>query len=183
MSRRCSSSFFGKRKKTIAAPSRIATIPARYAHWSPSRNACFAPAVICVAYCGYCPATADALENDFVSSLCTLSETDVGDPDSWLAAGYTQAASAAIASANAQVSQSVQSQLTKSFAGAEEIAKEYPKYADQITAAARASFVQGDHWAYLAGVVAVLLGAGLVAWRFPRRDEEAALLERYRTEA
>jgi hypothetical protein len=100
-----------------------------------------------------------------------------------LAAGYTQAASAAIASANAQVSQSVQSQLTKSFAGAEEIAKEYPKYADQITAAARASFVQGDHWAYLAGVVAVLLGAGLVAWRFPRRDEEAALLERYRTEA
>jgi MFS transporter, DHA2 family, multidrug resistance protein len=100
-----------------------------------------------------------------------------------LAAGYTQAASAAISSANAQVSQSVQSQLTKSFTGAEAIAKEYPKYADQITEAARSSFVQGDQWAYLAGIVAVLIGAGLVAWRFPKREEEAALLARYRSEA
>jgi MFS-type transporter involved in bile tolerance (Atg22 family) len=99
-----------------------------------------------------------------------------------LAAGYTEAATAALSSANQQVSQSVQSQLTKSFAGAEAIVQEYPKYADQITAAARASFVQGDQWAYLAGIVAVLLGAALVAWRFPKRDEEAALLERYRSE-
>ena len=31
-------------------------MPARYAHWSPARNASFAPAVIASAYCGYCAA-------------------------------------------------------------------------------------------------------------------------------
>jgi EmrB/QacA subfamily drug resistance transporter len=101
-----------------------------------------------------------------------------------LAAGYASAASAAIASApNAsQINDSVQSQLTKSFDGAEAIAQQYPQYATQITAAAKESFLKGDQWAYTAGVVAVLLGAALVAFLFPKHDEEVALLAEYQRE-
>jgi len=98
-----------------------------------------------------------------------------------LTAGYATAASAAISASGAsdQVTASVQSQLTKSFAGAEQIAQQYPKYADQITAAAKESFLQGDQWAYTAGIVAVLLGAALVFFLFPRRDDEKQLLVEY----
>jgi EmrB/QacA subfamily drug resistance transporter len=101
-----------------------------------------------------------------------------------LSAGYAAAVSSAIAGApNAsKITDSVQAQLTKSFAGAEAIAQQYPKYADQITAAARESFLKGDRWAYLAGIVAVLLGAALVGFLFPKAEEERRLLERYAVE-
>jgi MFS transporter, DHA2 family, multidrug resistance protein len=78
-----------------------------------------------------------------------------------------------------QVATSTQAQLTKSFDGAEAIAAQNPQYADAITAAARDSFLQGDQWAYTAGIIAVLLGAALVAVRFPGRDEERRLLTSY----
>jgi EmrB/QacA subfamily drug resistance transporter len=96
-----------------------------------------------------------------------------------LTAGYAAAASAAIAASPKQISDSVQAQLTKSFASAEAVAQQYPKYADQITAAAKTSFLQGDDWAYTAGIVAVLLGAALVFIFFPRRGEERTLLAEY----
>jgi DHA2 family multidrug resistance protein-like MFS transporter len=98
-----------------------------------------------------------------------------------LAAGYAASFAAAIAaSPNAQkVSDSVEAQLTKSFAGAEAIAQQYPKYADQITAAAKASFLSGDQWAYIAGIVAVGLGAALVFFAFPRKEDERRLLAEY----
>ena len=53
----------------MTAPISTAMIPAVYAQSAPSRNEDFAPAMICVAYCGYCCATSAALENDFVSSF------------------------------------------------------------------------------------------------------------------
>jgi hypothetical protein len=98
-----------------------------------------------------------------------------------LTAGYAAAAGAAIAAApnNAQVSESVEAQLTKSYAGAEAVAERYPQYSDQIIAAARQSFLEGDRWAYTAGIVAVLLGALLVFFLFPRREEEQRLLAQY----
>ncbi|MFL5767866.1 MAG: MFS transporter [Actinomycetota bacterium] len=101
-----------------------------------------------------------------------------------LAAGYSSAAAAAIqASGSAQtVSDSVQSELTKSFDGAAAIAAQYPQHASEIIAGAKAAFLQGDQWAYVAGIVAVLLGAALVFFRFPRRAEEATLLDRYQEE-
>jgi MFS family permease len=101
-----------------------------------------------------------------------------------LAAGYAASFTAAIAaSPNAQkVSNSVEAQLTKSFAGAEAIAQQYPKYADQITAAAKASFLSGDQWAYIAGIVAVLLGAALVFFAFPKKEDERRLLAEYQSE-
>jgi DHA2 family multidrug resistance protein-like MFS transporter len=99
-----------------------------------------------------------------------------------LTAGYASAAAAAASAAPEQVNESVENQLTKSFAGAEAIAEQYPQYASQITAAAKSSFLQGDQWAYTAGVVAVVLGAALVFFLFPRMEEERELLVRYHAE-
>jgi MFS transporter, DHA2 family, multidrug resistance protein len=101
-----------------------------------------------------------------------------------LTAGYATAAAAAISTApnNQQVNDSVQNALTKSYAGAESVAAQYPQYSAQITAAAKKAFLDGDQWAYLAGIIAVLLGATLVALMFPKREEEQRLLERYHAE-
>src|SRR5207344_1434614 len=80
-----------------------------------------------------------------------------------LTAGYAAAVAAAIAGApnQAQITDSVQSQLTKSFAGAEEVAQQYPQYASAITAGAKSSFLSGADWAYTAGIIAILLGGAL----------------------
>ena len=103
-----------------------------------------------------------------------------------LAAGYASAAAAAIAGApkGSQVSDSVQSQLTKSFDGAVAIAKEpqFSQYSKQIIAGARSAFLQGDQWAYTAGIVAVLLGAALVFFAFPRHEDEVAMLATFQRE-
>jgi hypothetical protein len=98
-----------------------------------------------------------------------------------LTAGYAAAVGAAIAAApnHQQISSSVENQLTKSFAGAVDTAQQYPQYASQITAAAKASFLQGDQWAYTAGIVAILLGAALVYFLFPNKQQEEQLLARY----
>jgi MFS transporter, DHA2 family, multidrug resistance protein len=99
-----------------------------------------------------------------------------------LTAGYAAAASAAISASGKNITDSVQNQLTKSFAGAEEVAQQHPQYASQITAAAKTSFLQGDQWAYTAGVVAVLAGAALVFFAFPKKQEEQEALARYHAE-
>ena len=101
-----------------------------------------------------------------------------------LTAGYATAISAAVAASPDQekITDGVAAQLTKSFAGAEEIAAEHPQYADQITAAAKSSFLDGADWAYTAGIVAILLGAALVYSLVPRPGEERRLLDRYHAE-
>jgi EmrB/QacA subfamily drug resistance transporter len=101
-----------------------------------------------------------------------------------LTAGYAAAVSEAISSSpNAdKVSENVQGELTKSFSSAADVAGQYPKYSEQIVAAAKSSFLQGDELAYAAGIVAVLLGGALVFFGFPKRDEEQVLLERYQAE-
>src|SRR4030095_3686170 len=75
-----------------------------------------------------------------------------------LTAGYASAAASQIAASHKSVSDDVAGQLTKSFDGAEAVAQEYPQYADQITAAAKTSFLEGDQWAYVAGIVAGVSG-------------------------
>ena len=86
------------------------------------------------------------------------------------------------ASTQAKITDTVQTELTQSFSSAEATAQQYPKYADQITAAAKASFVDGQDWAYIAGIVAILLGAALVFFMFPKRDDEQRLLAEYAAE-
>jgi DHA2 family multidrug resistance protein-like MFS transporter len=101
-----------------------------------------------------------------------------------LTAGYAAAASEAIASspeAN-KASENVQGELTKSFSSATDLASQYPGHTEQIIAAAKTSFLQGDAWAYTAGIVAVVLGGALVFFLFPKKEEESELLERYHAE-
>jgi MFS family permease len=99
-----------------------------------------------------------------------------------LTAGYATAMTRAIGSSGASVTNATQAQLTKSFAGASTTAQQYPNYASQIAAAARTSFLQGDRWAYGAGIVAVLVGAVLVFFAFPKKSDEQRLMSAYDAE-
>ena len=101
-----------------------------------------------------------------------------------LTAGYASAFASAIGNSLgcSKVAPDVQSELTKSFAGAEQVAEQYPKYAEEITAAAKSSFLQGDDWAYSAGVIAIVLGAVLVFLFFPRKEAEQQLLRDYQAQ-
>ena len=98
-----------------------------------------------------------------------------------LTAGYAAALTAAIAASpdKDEVTAATQSQLTKSFDSASAVAAQYPQYSQAIISAAKTSFLEGDRWAYTAGLVAVLLGAALVYVFFPRKEEEIALLAGY----
>jgi hypothetical protein len=101
-----------------------------------------------------------------------------------LTAGYAAAVSAGVAAApnRSEITDDVQSELEKSFASATSVAERYPQYASQITAGAKSSFLDGADWAYLAGIIAILVGAVLVWVMFPRRDRERELLARYHAE-
>jgi MFS transporter, DHA2 family, multidrug resistance protein len=101
-----------------------------------------------------------------------------------LTAGYASAVAAKIAAApNAdKISDTTQNNLEKSFAGAEQVAKAFPQYADQITAGAKSSFESGTANAYVAGLIAIALGAVLVFVMFPRKDREEELRARYHAE-
>jgi EmrB/QacA subfamily drug resistance transporter len=97
-----------------------------------------------------------------------------------LTAGYASAAGAAVAASGKHINSSVQAELTKSFASAADTAQRYPaSIQDNIIAAAKTSFLHGDQWAYVAGIVAVLLGATLVFFKFPKREQEKQLLAAY----
>jgi hypothetical protein len=98
-----------------------------------------------------------------------------------LTAGYASAVAATIASSPdaKDVSDSVAAELTKSFSSAEQIAAQHPQYSTAIVAGAKQSFLDGADWAYTAGIVAILLGAVVVFFLFPKRQEEQRLLEAY----
>ena len=101
-----------------------------------------------------------------------------------LTAGYATAFANEIAGSPgaSKVSDSVQSELTKSFSSASETAAQYPKYSDQIIAAAQTAFLDGGDWAYAAGILAVGVGAAIVFFLFPRREKENELLAEYAAE-
>jgi MFS transporter, DHA2 family, multidrug resistance protein len=101
-----------------------------------------------------------------------------------LTAGYAAAVASALAGdPNAdQITSSVQAQLTKSFSSAEAVAQQYPQYATAITEGAKTSFLAGADWAYLAGMIAVAIGAALVFFMFPRKADEERLLAEYHAE-
>ena len=100
-----------------------------------------------------------------------------------LAMGFAAAMATAIGSTPTADQQamtaSVQSQLEMSYTSAETIAAEYPQYATQITAAAKSSFLVGDDYAYMAGLVFVVLGALLIFLKYPKKDEEGKLEAKY----
>ena len=103
-----------------------------------------------------------------------------------LTAGYATAFTKLIAGSNgtcaANVSTEVEGQLTKSFSSAADTAQQFPQCSKQIIAAAQQSFIDGQDWAYVAGIAAVVLGAVLVFFVFPRHDRERELLAEYQRE-
>jgi hypothetical protein len=101
-----------------------------------------------------------------------------------LTAGYASAVGAAIAASpnRQEVTDSVQAELQKSFASAENTAQQFPQYADQITAAATSSFLDGADWAYAAGIIAILIGAAVVFFGYPGRAEAERLYAQYHAE-
>ena len=92
-----------------------------------------------------------------------------------LAAGYASA----MAGVDSNTTENTQAQLQLSFASAENVASHHPAQASQITAAAQQSFIDGDNWAYIAAMVAVLIGMALVFRFFPKKEEEEALRAAY----
>ena len=98
-----------------------------------------------------------------------------------LTAGYAAAFTKAIngSSESSQINAATRSALTKSYSSAADLAQQYPQHASQIIAAARTSFLQGDHWAYFAGLVAVVVGAVLVFFFFPKFNREKSLVQGY----
>ncbi|HEX5930036.1 MAG TPA: MFS transporter [Solirubrobacterales bacterium] len=99
-----------------------------------------------------------------------------------LTAGYAAAAAEAISRAPQHVDTAVEAELTKSFASAADLASQHPEYSSAIVAAAKSSFLQGDTWAYAAGIVAIALGAALVYFLFPKQEAEQELLAAYAAE-
>lgn len=96
-----------------------------------------------------------------------------------LTAGYASAMGNAIAASGQDVTSSTQNTLQLSYASAADLASQHPQYAQQIIAAAKQSFLQGDQWAYVAGLVAVVAGAALVYFAFPRKEREAQMRSEY----
>lgn len=98
-----------------------------------------------------------------------------------LTAGYAAAIAATIAASpnKARITNTVTTELEKSFSSAASTAQHYPHYSAQIVAAAKSSFLSGADWAYTAGVIAVMLGAAIVFFLFPRHAEERQLLDSY----
>jgi EmrB/QacA subfamily drug resistance transporter len=97
-----------------------------------------------------------------------------------LTAGYATAAGSLISSSGKNVSSSTQAELTKSFASAADTASRYPtSIQGEIIAGAKTAFLHGDQWAYSAGVIAILVGAVVVFFYFPKQADEEALLAHY----
>jgi len=96
-----------------------------------------------------------------------------------LTAGYASAMGQIIDSSGKNITESTQATLQLSYSSAEDLAKQHPQYASQITAAAQQSFLDGDRWAYIAAMVAVLIGMALVFRFFPKKHEEVALRDSY----
>jgi len=96
-----------------------------------------------------------------------------------LTAGYAASVSSQIAASDKQITDSTQAALTKSFSSAEAVAAQHPEYSSAIISGAKVAFLQGDDWAYAAGVIAIVLGAILVFFMFPKYDEEKRLLALY----
>lgn len=103
-----------------------------------------------------------------------------------LTAGYVAAFAAAIGALPTQyqqnISSSIQAELQKSFSSAFAVSEQYPQYASEIITAAKDSFLQGSDWAYLAGIVAIIIGGAIVFFKFPKMDEEKRLLALYQDE-
>lgn len=97
-----------------------------------------------------------------------------------LTASYAAATAQRISASGAHLDHRVTSLLERSFSSAAAVARTAPKVdAARIIAGARASFLDGAHWAYGAGALAIVTGALLVTICFPSKAKEEELLGCY----
>ncbi|MGA8488189.1 MAG: MFS transporter [Gaiella sp.] len=96
-----------------------------------------------------------------------------------LTLGYASAMGQAINQSGKDVTDATQAQLQLSFASAEDLAKQNPQYASQITTAAKKSFLDGGDWAYVGAMVAIVAGMALVFFFYPRKEREEELRAGY----
>jgi DHA2 family multidrug resistance protein-like MFS transporter len=96
-----------------------------------------------------------------------------------LTLGFSSAMGQAIDQSGKNVTDATQAQLQLSFASAENLAKQNPQYADQITAAAKSSFLDGDNWAYIGASAAIVAGMALVFFFYPKKEREEELRASY----
>jgi MFS transporter, DHA2 family, multidrug resistance protein len=78
-----------------------------------------------------------------------------------------------------QLSQQAASTISQSFAGAEQVAKQFPQaQAQQLVAAAQQAFVDGKTAAILFAVIACLIGLVVVWFLYPNKQDEEATYAR-----
>jgi len=103
-----------------------------------------------------------------------------------LTAGYSRAFDKLITglptSDQQQISSDVVATLLKSFSSAADIAQAHPQYQTQIIEAAKSSFLAGTDWAHIAGIIAILIGAAIIYFKFPKKEAEKKLHEQYHAE-
>ena len=103
-----------------------------------------------------------------------------------LTAGYSRAFTKLISGLptvkQAQISSDVIATLLKSFSSAADIAQAHPQYQTQIIEAAKISFLNGTDWAHVAGIIAILIGAAIIYFKFPKKEEEKELHLQYQLE-
>ncbi|PJJ63582.1 MFS transporter [Compostimonas suwonensis] len=129
---------------------------------------------------GMASGTAD-LQRDLGSSILTSILGAI------LTAGYAASIASSVAGAPAnvqsEVTSGIETTLQKSFSSAEMTAQQYPQYAEGITSAARDSFLAGADWAYLAGMLFVVIGIAVVFFLFPKKKPEFVLTQKYEAES
>lgn len=80
------------------------------------------------------------------------------------------------------VSESTQTQLERSFGSAVTVAEQHKEYAPQIIHGAQTAFLNGSDAAYAVGIGAIVLGAILVFFAYPKQDREEELLAQFHAE-
>jgi EmrB/QacA subfamily drug resistance transporter len=125
---------------------------------------------------GMASGTAD-LQRDFGGAIMTSIFGTL------LTAGYAGAFAAQISGLPSadqqQISSIVVTELQKSYSSAALVAKQNPEYATQIISSAKISFLSGADWTYLAGIIAILIGAAIIFFKYPKKNEEKNLLTEY----
>ena len=103
---------------------------------------------------------------------------DAIHPRVLLTVGYGTAIASAVANSpdSAKVTDTLETQLQKSYAGAEAAAQQYPQYSDAIVAAAKMPST-GANWAYAAGIMAILVGRRSPGGAIRTRPRSAMLAE------
>lgn len=79
----------------------------------------------------------------------------------------------------ALISDNIVNELLKSYSSAADVARTYPIYHDQIVIAAKTAFLTGSDWTHIAAVLAIILGAAIVYFKFPKKEEERRMHEEY----